>query len=442
MTSSRAIVLKVLSAFDKRPGPLDVAIERELSQNLFDNRDRRFIFEIVYGVVRRRLTLDFVIRAFVDDPEVLDNPLIMRVLEIGAYQILYMDRVPDHACVNESVNLAKLNRRTAHAAGLVNATLRSIIKNRRKITLPDPQKDLCERLSVEYSHPPWMIKRWMARLGLSKTKQLLSFNNEKPDVFFRRKLRGLSRPQFETDVHEICDGAGGYLNLYYRLRKPLQPETLTLFRDGECTVQAPSSGWVVALLDVAQGDFVADLCCAPGGKSALIAELSGATGMVAACEIRRNRMHDALDTFRRMRLNETILPLLCDAGRLPFKGTFDKILLDAPCSGSGVLHRHPEGRWIKAEKDLPRLSEHQKLLLESAATIVRPGGVVVYSTCSIEPEENETVVESFLSTHNDFVLDQPPDAVPGKFVGGNFLRITPWEHKMDGMFGARLRRIS
>jgi 16S rRNA (cytosine967-C5)-methyltransferase len=153
-------------------------------------------------------------------------------------------------------------------------------------------------------------------------------------------------------------------------------------------------------------------------------------------------MHDALDTFRRMRLNETILPLLCDAGRLPFKGTFDKILLDAPCSGSGVLHRHPEGRWIKAEKDLPRLSEHQKLLLESAATIVRPGGIVVYSTCSIEPEENETVVESFLSTHNNFVLDQPPDAVPGKFVSGNYLRITPWEHKMDGMFGARLRRIS
>jgi 16S rRNA (cytosine967-C5)-methyltransferase len=441
MIASRAIVLKVLTAFDKRPGPLDYAIERELSQNPFDHRDRRFIFEIVYGVMRRRLTLDFVIGAFVDDPRVLENTYIMRILEIGAYQILYMDRVPDHACVNEAVNLAKMNRRTAAAAGLVNATLRAVIKSRKKITLPDPQKDLCARLSVEYSHPQWMVRRWLAHLGLSRTKQLLAFNNEKPDVFFRRKLRGLSRPQFETDVHDICDGAGGYLNLYYRLRRPVQPETITLFKEGECTVQAPSSGWAVALLSVDKGDFVADLCCAPGGKSALIAELSGNNGMVAACEIRRNRMQAALDTFRRMRLTESILPLICDAGTLPFKGTFDKALLDAPCSGSGVLHRHPEGRWTKKEEDLARLAAHQQNLLESAAAIVRPGGLLVYSTCSIEPEENEMVVTRFLANHAEFTLERPPEAVPAKFIGAdNFLRITPFDHKMDGMFGARLKR--
>jgi len=441
--TSRGIVLKILAAFDKRPGPLDVAIERELAQSILDHRDRRFIFEIVYGVVRRRLTLDHCINQFVDDPQVMNNPFVLRILEIGAYQILYMDRVPDHACVNEAVNLTRVSGKTAHCSGLVNATLRNLIKNRKKIKLPDPQKDLCTRLSVEYSHPGWMIRRWLGRLGLSKTKLLLNFNNDRPDVFFRRRLRGLSRPQFETDVHDMCDSAGGYLNLYYRLRKPVQPETIQLFRDGECTVQAPSSGWVVALLDIGQGDFVADLCCSPGGKSALIAEMSGVGGMVVGCEIRRNRMQVALDTFRRMHLTETILPLLCDAGQLPFKGTFDKVLLDAPCSGSGVLHRHPEGRWIKAEKDLPRLSEHQKRLLDSAATIVRVGGTVVYSTCSIEPEENEMVVESFLSTHPGFALGRPPEPIPGKFVAsGNYLRITPWEHKMDGMFAARMKRIS
>jgi 16S rRNA (cytosine967-C5)-methyltransferase len=442
MITSRGIILKVISSFDKRPGPLDYAIERELSRNPFDHRDRRFIFEIVYGVIRRRLTLDFVLGTFVNDPKVLDNPYIMRILEIGAYQILYMDRVPDHACVNEAVNLAKMNSRTAAAAGLVNATLRTIIKSRKKTALPDPQKDLCRRLSVEYSHPEWMVARWMARLGLSKTKQLLAFNNEKPEVFFRRKLRGLSRPQFETDVHDLCDGAGGYLNLYYRLRKPLQPDTIPLFRDGECTIQAPSSGWVVALLSVEQGDFVADLCCAPGGKSTLIAEMSGTGGMVAACEIRKNRMAAALETFRRMRLTESILPLLCDASMLPFKGTFDKVLLDAPCSGSGVLHRHPEGRWIKKEEDLPRLASLQGNLVESAAAIVRPGGLLVYSTCSIEPEENEIVINRFLAGHKDFVLERPPEAIPAKFIGpDNFLRITPYDHKMDGMFGARLKKI-
>jgi 16S rRNA (cytosine967-C5)-methyltransferase len=439
--TSRAVILKILTAFDKRPGVLDNAIERELTHNPFDHRDRRFIFEIVYGVMRRRLTLDHVLGQFVDDPQVLANPNILRILEIGAYQILYMDRVPDHACVNESVNLAKDNGRTAHAAGLVNGTLRNLIKNRKKITLPDPQKDLCARLSVEYSHPPWMIRRWLDRLGLSRTKLLLTFNNEKPEVYFRRKLRGLSRPQFETEVHDVCDGAGGYLNLYYRVRKPLQPDLVTVFKDGECTVQAPSSGWVVALLSVDQGDFVADLCCAPGGKSTLIAEISGTTGMVAACEIRRQRLYDALGTFRRMHLTDIILPLLCDAATLPFKGTFDKVLLDAPCSGSGVLHRHPEGRWIKAEADLPKLAEHQKALLASAAKIVRPGGILVYSTCSIEPEENEAVVTSFLETNPGFTIDHPPDSVPAKFVGTDkFLRITPYDHKMDGMFGARLKK--
>jgi 16S rRNA (cytosine967-C5)-methyltransferase len=391
--------------------------------------------------MRRRLTLDHVIGQFIDDPQVLDNSYVLRILEIGAYQVLYMERVPDHACVNEAVNLTRMNRKTLHCSGLVNATLRNLIKNRRKITLPEPQKDLCARLSVEYSHPPWMIRRWMARLGLSKTKQLMAFNNEKPDIFFRRKLRGLSRPQFETDVHDICDSAGGYLNLYYRLRKPVQPDTLALFNNGECTVQAPSSGWVTALLSVEQDDFVADLCCAPGGKSSLIAELCGTGGMVAACEIRRNRQQAALETFRRMRLTRTIVPILCDAEKLPFKGTFDKVLLDAPCSGSGVLHRHPEGRWLKAEEDIPRLTARQSSLLDAAAAIVRVNGVLVYSTCSIEPEENEQVVNGFLAGHPGFVLDRPPDAVPAKFIGtDNFLRITPWEHKMDGMFGARLKR--
>ncbi len=440
--NSRAIILKILQSFDKRPGVLDTAIERVLALNPVDHRDRRFVFEIVYGIMRRRLTLDYIAEQFLDDPSAMQNPDLVRILEIGSYQILYMDKVPDHACVNEAVNLAKLSPKTKQCAGLVNATLRALIKNRKKITLPDPQKDLCRRLSIEYSHPEWMVRRWLNRLGLLKTKLLLSFNNEKPDVFFRRKLRGLSRPQFERDTTDICDAATGYSNLFYRLRKPVQPDMVPVFKDGECTVQAPSSGWVVAVMDIQQGDFVADLCCAPGGKSSLIAELSGSTGMVTACEIRPNRIHAALETFRRMHLTETILPLLCDAGTLPFKGTFDKVLLDAPCSGSGVLHRHPEGRLTKKEEDLPRLCAHQKHLIDSAAAIVRVGGILVYSTCSIEPEENEEVIKSFLSEHSNFAIDPMPETVLGMFVGADkFLRITPYEHKLDGMFAARLKRI-
>jgi len=439
--NSRAVVLKILHAFDRKPGVLDSIIDREVSLVMADHRDRRFIFEIVYGVVRRRLTLDYVLEQFSDDPTVLENEYVRHILEIGAYQILFMDRVPDHASVNESVTLAKMNKNAAHCAGLINATLRALITKRKTLKWPDPQKDLVRRLSVEFSHPEWMVKRWLARIGLSKTKLHLAFNNEKPDVFFRRQFRGLSRPQFEAEVKDICDGATGFQNLYYRLRKPVQPDMNQLFKAGECTVQASSSGWVVAMLDVAAGDLVLDLCSAPGGKSALIAELAGETGEVVACEIRANRMRSALETFRRMHLTN-ILPLICDASTLPFRGTFDKVLLDAPCSGSGVLHRYPEGRYIKKEEDLPRLAQRQTALLDAAASVVRLGGILVYSTCSIEPEENEDIVKAFCNTHTNFILEAPPQTVPQKFIGHDkFLRITPYEHKMDGMFSARLKRI-
>jgi 16S rRNA (cytosine967-C5)-methyltransferase len=439
--NARGIALRILQAWDKRPGVLDTAIERELSQGFLDHRDRRFVFELVYGVMRRRLTLDHVLGQFVEDPAVLDNEYVMRILEIGAYQILYMDRVPDHASVNESVNLTRVAKRTMHSSGLVNATLRTLIKDRKRIRLPDPQKDLGLRLSVEFSHPEWMIRRWLANLGLTKTKLLLSFNNQKPEIFLRRKLRGLSRQQFETESQEFCDSAGGYNNLYYRLKKQVLPEALPLFKEGECTVQAPSSGWIVALLDVVQGERIADLCSAPGGKSALAAELTGSNGMVLACEIRKNRMQAAIETVRRLRL-ANVLPCMCDGAALPFKGAFAKVLLDAPCSGTGVLHRHPEGRWIKSEADIGRLSGLQAKLLNSAAGVVAKGGVLVYSTCSLEPEENELAVEGFLKAHTEFILDKPSAVIPETYIDSRgFVKITPFEHKMDGMFGARLKRI-
>ncbi len=440
--NARAISLRILSAWDKRPGVLDTVLERELSQNALDHRDTRFVYELVCGVMRRMLTLDHVLSQFVEDPAVLEDRYAMRILEIGAYQILYMDRVPDHASVNESVNLTRLSRRTEHLSGLVNATLRTLIKNRKHIKLPDAQKDLCQRLSVEFSHPVWMVKRWLDRLGLSKTKLLLSFNNEKPDIFLRRKLRGVSRQQVETELGDLCDGASGYLNLYYRLRKQAIPEMIPLFREGECTVQAPSSGWIVALLDIGQDDRAIDVCSAPGGKSALAAELAGVNGRVVACEIRKNRMELARSTFLRMRLS-TIVPVMCNGTALPFKGTFNKVLLDAPCSGTGVLHRHPEGRWTKSEEDLGRLARVQKNLLDSASAVVATGGALVYSTCSLEPEENENAVAAFLKERPDFILDRPPAAIPAAYVSTDgYVKITPYEHKLDGMFGARLKRIS
>jgi 16S rRNA (cytosine967-C5)-methyltransferase len=440
--NARALSLKILSAWSKRPGVLDTAIDRGLSLNPLDHRDTRFVYEIVQGVVKRKLTLDYVLSQFVGDPTVLDNQTLACILEIGAYQILYMDRVPDHASVNEAVNLTKLARPTSRFAGLVNATLRNLIQNRRHIRLPDPQKDLVKRLSIEFSHPEWMVRRWLDRLGLARTKLLLAFNNGKPDVFLRRKLHGLSRQQAETELGDLCDGASGFHNLFYRLKKSVAPDAIPLFREGECTVQAPSSGWIVALLAPASGERIIDLCSAPGGKSAFTAEITGSSGKVIACEIRKNRMMLAVETFRRMHL-ENVLPVICNGIATPFRdGCFDKVLLDAPCSGTGVLHRHPDGRWIKLEKDMERLTQSQKALLESSSRLVAKGGILVYSTCSIESEENESIVADFIGRHPDFVLDKPPQVIPQVFVSREgYVKITPYEHKLDGIFGARLRKV-
>jgi 16S rRNA (cytosine967-C5)-methyltransferase len=392
-------------------------------------------------VIRNRIYLDYVIDNFIANDRELKHDNLRRILQMGAYQILFLDRVPDHAAVNESVDLAKKNKTTAHGAGLINAILRNVIKNKFTIALPDSQIDLPLRLSVEFSHPKWMVERWLERYGLSKTKKIMEFNNERPSIHLRRsRTSNMSRQQFEVDVRTLCEPGGGYLNLYYKMKKNLDPENLRLLQSGLCTVQAPSSGWVVALLGLSNGERVIDLCCAPGGKTTLIAELIGENGLAVACDRSPWKMEKVAETINRQGF-KNVYPVVCDSVRLPITRRFDKVLLDAPCSGSGVLQRHPDGRFIRTIDDVMAMQELQRHLLNSAARLVDTGGIIVYSTCSLEPEENEHQVEWFLGKYPDFKLDEPPDVIPAMFMdNNNCLRITPFDHKMDGMFAARFKK--
>jgi len=437
--NTRHLVLKILSEFDSEPGDPERIADRVLARRRMEDRDRRFVFEIVYGVLRNRIYLDYVIAKFITGERelLLDN--LRRILQIGAYQIIFLDRVPDHAAVNEAVELAKKDRDAAGAAGLVNAVLRNVIKNKFAIELPDSQTDLSGRLSVEFSHPRWMVERWLAQFGLGKTRKILAFDNERPAIWLRRRMRGLSRQQFEFDVRTLCEPAEGYLNLYYKMKKALDPEDLRLLQNGFCVVQAPSSGWAVAMLDLRGGERVADLCCAPGGKTTLMAELVGA-GTVAACDRARWKLGLTAEASDKLGL-KNVYPILCDSTAPPFKGRFDSVLVDAPCSGTGVLQRHPDGRFVRTADDIANIVELQKQLLDSAAGLVKDGGTLVYSTCSLEEEENGQQVERFLSDHPDFKLVPPPAAIPVKFVDDSgYMRITPFEHGMDGMFGARFKK--
>jgi 16S rRNA (cytosine967-C5)-methyltransferase len=436
----RQLVLKILANFDDRPGDPERIADKVLARKRIEHRDRSFIFELVYGVLRNRIYLDYVIDSFLSADRKLELGTLRRILQIGAYQILFLDRVPDHAAVNESVELAKKDRAAAGAAGMVNAVLRNVIKNKFNIALPDPKVDLSERLSIEFSHPKWMIERWLSRYGLSNTKKILSFNNERPSIHLRRKMHGLSRQQFEHDVRTLCESACGYLNLYYKMKVSLAPENLRLLQNGLCSVQAPSSGWVVAMMDLRIGDRVADLCSAPGGKATLAAEIVGEKGSVVACDRARWKTRMTSEAVNAMGLMN-VYPVICDSTKLPFKRQFDKILLDAPCTGSGVLQRHPDGRVVRKPEDVEDMRGLQSRLLDSAAVMVDKGGIIVYSTCSLEREENEGQVERFLADHPDFKLSPPPTTIPAMFIDNNdCLRITPFEHGMDGMFGARFKK--
>ncbi|MBN1127738.1 MAG: 16S rRNA (cytosine(967)-C(5))-methyltransferase RsmB [Chitinispirillaceae bacterium] len=438
--NARQLILRILTQVDRQPGCMERIVDETLDYARLDHRDKRFVFEAVYGIVRRKLTLDHIIEPLLATAGLKKNATLRRILRMGVYQIVYMDRVPDHAAVNESVNLAKNDSETRAVSGVVNGVLRRIVADRTTI-MPDLSgAELSERLSIEYSHPRWMIERWLGHFGLARTKQLLVFNNERPGTWLRRKIRNISRPQFETEIRTIGEQATGYRNLYYRLKKNVIPETLWVLRDGLCTVQAPSSGWVVGLMEAAKGDKVLDVCSSPGGKTALLSDIVGDEGAVCAGDDRWNRIALTLETVRRMKLGN-VYPVVCDGGKPPFNGVFDKVLIDAPCSATGVLNRHPEARWTRMPGDISKLSEMQKQLLEAAAYLIGRGGTLVYATCSLEPEENAGQIRRFLTDHPEFEHAGCGDAVPQTYIDSDgFMSITPFDHHMDGMFAARLRK--
>lgn len=436
----RKIAFRILKNFEHVSYDLDALIDQNVRGITIEHRDRRFLFELVYGVIRRRLTLDFYIDNFVAEKASRDDEDLRNILRLGIYQLIYLDKVPSHAAVNESVELTKISFQTRKYSGLVNAVLRNVIQSKHTIPLPDPQVDLAERLSIEFSHPKWMIKRWLKNFGLSKAKKLLTFNNEKPSIYLRRKIQQLPKQVFESEVRTICDAATGFRNLFYKLKGPFTPDTLRIVQRGLCVVQSPASGWAVAALDVEPGDRLLDMCSAPGGKTSLLSDLTTDKGSVCACELKWDRLKKVRDLIRRMDLRNVFL-VACDATQLPFEGQFDKILLDAPCSGTGVLQKHPDGRWLKQEDNIETLAKLQASLLDSASKVLIPGGTLVYSTCSLEPEENELQIEKFLETHKDFYLEKLPDSIPAMYSDShNFLKITPYEHGLDGMFAARLKR--
>jgi 16S rRNA (cytosine967-C5)-methyltransferase len=404
--------------------------------------DRRLAHELVLGVLRWRGELDYLVNVTVGRPaEKLDLPVRV-ALWLGLYQLRHLDRVPAHAAVNESVELVKNGKRW-RAAPLVNAALRAAMRDRPEA--PDDRvRDPLNRMAIALSHPRWMLERWVARLGPEEAEALARADNDPPAHALRvnplrapslaRALEQLSDDGVEVRASSLAPGA------YVVERGHLTPASRAV-REGWVYLQDEASQLVASLVGARAGERVLDVGAAPGGKSSQLAAAMGNDGLVVAVDLHPARLATLAETCRRLAAR-VVRPLAADASRdLPLAEgvAFDRVLVDAPCSGTGTLRRNPEIRWRLTPADPARFGALQGSLLDAAAGRVRPGGRLVYSTCSVEPEENEEVVAAFLGRHPEFAL--APGAVPEALrTADGHLRTWPHRHGSDGFFAAVLER--
>jgi 16S rRNA (cytosine967-C5)-methyltransferase len=449
MSSSnpRRAAVDILLRVEQEVTFADQLIDRELAGDFLQGPDRGLFTELVYGVLRRQGNLDHIIRQFSTQPPEKLQSTVRILLRTGLYQMFYLDRVPVSAAVNETVKLAA--EMLPRAKGFINAVLRSADRGRDSIVYPDRELDRAGYLAARYSHPRWLAEQWLRQLGPAEAEELASIMAEQPPLTARVNTLKLTR----DDVAERL-AAGGitatpcrYSSLSLKLAAPGTVEQLPGFREGLFTIQDESSQLAALLLDPQPGERVLDLCAAPGGKATAIAQLMEDRGVVTACDLSDAKLCRVTETAARLGIS-IISTVRCDAADPPagFREGYDRVLVDAPCSGLGVIRRNPEGKWRKGPEDLARLALSQKKILKAAATCVAPGGLLLYATCSTSEVENEAVIDDFLARNSDFVLERGQALFPawdGLFTERGMFRSWPHRHGgMDGFFAARLRKTA
>lgn len=395
--------------------------------------DRRFAHELASGCVRLQGRLDWILGQHARRAE-LDRDVHL-LLRLGLYQIFEVDRVTDYSAVHQTVELAK--RVVPRGAGFVNAVLRSALRRRDDLRAPDLERDPLAHLETTGSHPRWIVERWLRRFGLEETAALCAYDNRRPDLCLRVNRRRTTR----AALLESLPGStpGRWSDVAVRCSGPAYGAVRRAVESGVASVQDESGMLVAPLLRPGPGQDLIDLAAAPGGKAGHLAELLDGTGCVRAYDRTAVKLARVHQNAVRLGLGN-LLPAQADARTLQ-AAPADGVLLDAPCSGLGVLGRRPDLRWRKSPGDLPRLQALQLELLEAAARHVRPGGVLVYSVCSFEPEETLAVAERFAAGHPEM---QPDDAdlPPALRAGPGVLYFFPQRHGIDGGFAARWRRTS
>jgi 16S rRNA (cytosine967-C5)-methyltransferase len=438
VSAARVLAVKHLirverdQAFLSRLGPSGVTSEG-------DARSVAEALELSAGVTRWRRWLDFVLSAHSRRPVDGLDPGVRQVLRVAAYELLISD-TPPHAAVHQAVSVVR-DIGVAKAAPFVNGVLRQML---RAPNLPDPNGATPEAsLALRLSHPDWIAARWVGRFGYDEARDLMSANNQTPTFGLRVNADRISVGELRELIskHGVSSSESGYLADFLVVNR-LQPVIQEgLLSDGTCAVQDEAAALIVRLLDPRPGESIVDACAAPGGKALYAASLMGGRGVVHAVDINERRLGLLSRSAKAFGL-DNISAHVGDFGSLAASlPASDRVLLDAPCTGLGVLRRRPELRWNRSFDDLQRLVELQQSLLTAAARVVRPGGVLVYGTCTTEPEENEEQVEAFLSAHPNYRLESAASLLPEAIVDDNGYYVSlPHRTGMDGAFAARMIR--
>ena len=454
ISPARKVAYEVLRRVEAEGAYASDVLHTELSPRV-KAEDAGLATELVMGVLRWRRLLDFLLERQLKKPVArLDLPVAL-ALRIGLYQLRFLERIPARAAVNESVDLVKSAHKTS-AATLVNAVLRRASDEAGLLAAKFVQQDMpvAERLGILHSHPTWMVERWLKRLGQEQTIALLEANNRVPRLSCA--LHDVTR---RDEIFTALQHAGLHIEAGNILQSAFavsggSPTRTESFRTGAISIQDEASQTVPLLLNTQSGDRVLDLCAAPGGKTPPLVRAAGAKGIIVAADRHAHRLRAMREQFKRLALTQVRLVELDAASPLPFSVLFDRILVDAPCSGTGTLARHPEIRWRLNPEQLAEFYALQTSLLRSALQQLAPGGRLVYSTCSMEPEENEQVVEEALRGTSGFRRDVTNEAArclkdkllpnfkaESLFDLDGYFRTTPSALETDGFFAAVIRKV-
>ena len=464
--SARMIALSLLMESVKSEEGVDILLDRALAQCSFDSRERALTVELAYGVLRRLATIDWRLEPVLDKPLPRLPLAVQMVLRLGTYQLLFLDRIPQSAAVNESVNLARAIAGTLGRdwSGFVNAVLRALLRHPPQ-PWPSMDPDAAHAFAVRYSVPSWLSRRWVERLGVGSAEMACEGVSVAPPLTLRVNQLITTREAFLEKFAQVGIAAKptSVSPFGIVLEEGGSVPSLPGFREGAFYVEDEAAQLIPPLLDPQPGDIVLDTCAAPGGKSTHLADLMHNKGTIYAVDRKGDRLDLLRSNCRRLGV-QIVVPIVGDIRQplewVPMIETagsssvnkarlgepcIDRILVDAPCSGLGVLRRHPEAKWRKGEQALPRHQALQCQILESVAPCLRPGGVLVYSTCSTEPEENEDVIERFCRVHAEFkresVVPWLPPAAQKFVTEQGALSTVGNRFSMDGFYAARLRKV-